>query len=502
MVWIAMLRCALRQFWSFKPSQSGSNKPKGTLLNRRDLMLGAGATSLAGCSDAESKATKAVNVNVVIDPHRVIRSIPADFIGLGYEISSVAKDGLLSPSNQDYVELVRNLSSEGVIRIGGDTSDFSVWSPDGKATTQPRSTVTNLSCLKSLGGFLDATGWKLIWGLNLGSNDAESAADQAVAVARAAGDRLLCFQIGNEPDLFVRNGHRSPGYSYTDYRREFVRFVDILEKRVGNAPLAGPDVADAPDWVSSFAQDEGRRLKLLTAHYYRAGAKDPAASISTLLNTDPRFINLTRSLLQDSRHARVPYRLVELNSFWGGGKPGVSDSFASALWGLDLMFLLAIAGGNGVNWETGLNQLGFVSSYSPIFEDDEGRFSARPLYYGILAFSRAAKGDLIHVSNDAGGVNFSSYATYSGHDDLRVTLINKDLSQDVLAQLQVPENLSSVEMSRLSAPSADAVSGVTFAEPEPISRRWFDRKSNADILQSLEITVPSIAAVMLRFSRA
>ena len=159
-------------------------------------MLGAGATSLAGCSDAESKATKAVNVNVFIDPHRVIRSIPADFIGLGYEISSVAKDGLLSPSNQDYVELVRNLSSEGVIRIGGDTSDFSFWSPDGKATTQPRSTVTNLSCLKSLGGFLNATGWKLIWGLNLGSNDAESAAEQAEIAE-------LPFQIS--PRLRVEN---------------------------------------------------------------------------------------------------------------------------------------------------------------------------------------------------------------------------------------------------------------------------------------------------------
>jgi hypothetical protein len=167
------------------------------------------------------------------------------------------------------------------------------------------------------------------------------------------------------------------------------------------------------------------------------------------------------------------------------------------------MFILALAGGSGINWETGLNQLGFVSSYSPIFEDDEGNFTARPLYYGILAFSKAAKGDLVHVSNDAGSVNFSSYATYNGQDDLRVTLINKDLSKDVIAQIRVPERLSSVEISRLSAPSADAVSGVTFAGPELVSGpdwRSLDKKPNGDVPGPLQIKVPSIAAVVLRFS--
>jgi hypothetical protein len=162
-----------------------------------------------------------------------------------------------------------------------------------------------------------------------------------------------------------------------------------------------------------------------------------------------------------------------------------------------------LAGGSGINWETGLNQLGFVSSYSPIFEDDEGNFTARPLYYGILAFSKAAKGDLVHVSNDARSVNFSSYATYNGRDDLRVTLINKERSKDVIAQIRVPESLSSVEISRLSAPSADAVSGVTFSGPERVSRpewRALHKKPNADVLGPLQIKVPSIAAVVLRFS--
>jgi len=48
-------------------------------------------------------------------------------------------------------------------------------------------------------------------------------------------------------------------------------------------------------------------------------------------------------------------------------------------WRLDLMFKVGIAGGQGVNWQTGLNQLGFVSWYSPIFENDDGTLLTRPL---------------------------------------------------------------------------------------------------------------------------
>lgn len=44
--------------------------------------------------------------------------IPANFTGLGYEMSSVASPGLLSAGNQRNVELIRGLGPEGVLRVG------------------------------------------------------------------------------------------------------------------------------------------------------------------------------------------------------------------------------------------------------------------------------------------------------------------------------------------------------------------------------------------------
>jgi hypothetical protein len=465
-------------------------------------MFSLGAAAVGRSAWSTSNAAEGANVNVFISPQRVLGSVPPDFVGLGYEASSVARPDLLSASNRAYVYLVRNLSSQGIIRIGGDTSDFSLWSPGGPANSQPRNSVIDVASIDRLGEFLHATGWKLIWGLNLGSGDAESAADQAVAVARAAGDRLFCFQVGNEPDLFRRNGHRPQNYSYRDYHAEFLRFAKTLQKRVPDAPLAGPDVADAPDWVGSFAREEANRIKLLTAHYYRASAKDPAADITTLLNADARFLSMTKQLLDVGRSANVPYRLVEVNSFSGGGKPGVSDTFASALWGLDLMFTLGIAGGSGINWQTGLNQLGFVSSYSPIFEDEAGNLTARPLYYGIRAFCRAAKGDLIEAQNDGARMSFKSYATFERENHVRVTLINKDLSEDVVACLHVPEPFAPVTIATLSAPSVNATSEVEFLERDIASEQasFKDQQSGAGVRGGIDVRVPSAAAAVLRFS--
>src|SRR5207248_8657309 len=193
--------------------------------------------------------------------------------GFGYEISSVAVQGLLSPRNRALLQYFRNLGPEGVVRIGGNTADFSKWSPDGQPVSAPKATVTNRAVIRDLGDFLHATGWKLIWNLNLGNDTPESAADQAVAVAEAAKDRLLCFQIGNEPDLFARSGHRSESYTYSEYHQEFLRFASVLRQRLPGAPLAGPDVATATQWVKLFAGDEGKQIKLLTHHYYRAGQR-------------------------------------------------------------------------------------------------------------------------------------------------------------------------------------------------------------------------------------
>jgi len=112
-------------------------------------------------------------------PERAGSVIPPDFLGLGYELSSVAKRGLLAANNRALIGFVRRLSYEGVVRIGGSTSDFATRSAKDEAVSAPKESVINRAAVEDLGGFLRATGWKLIWGLNLGTGTPEMAADEA-----------------------------------------------------------------------------------------------------------------------------------------------------------------------------------------------------------------------------------------------------------------------------------------------------------------------------------
>ncbi len=447
-------------------------------MTRRKFLVGSGAFAACalekhGLGAATGHSSEAPPVRLDVDTERTLGVIPTDFIGLGYEISSVARDGLLSGRNEAYVQLVRTLGPHGVIRIGGNTSDYSAFASNGPAVSAPKSTVINEANLKELGSFLEATGWKLIWGLNLGRGTEKEAAEEALAVASAAKSNLLAFEIGNEPDLFGRGaGHRPGGYSYEEWLNEYRRYKSAIRAKLVDAPFGGPDAATATDWVTRFATDEGKELKLLTHHYYRECAK-PTSNLDKLLHPDPKLAPMLEKLRAASESSRLPYRICETNSFCGGGKPGVSDTFGSALWVLDYMHALASANAAGVNMETGVNQLGFISSYSPIGDDEHGTYSAKPEYYGMLAFSQASQGQRVGVSYDAQALNLTAYGVLGDRGRISVTIINKDAALDADVSIGAKSNFVGASTLRLTAPSLDAREGVTLGgAPVGSDRRW------------------------------
>jgi len=439
-------------------------------MNRRKfLMQAAGAAGAAmahsGFAQALQSGSRAPEVRVTLDDAQTLAVIPPDFMGLGYEISSVSRPGLLSAQNGVYIQLVQTLGTHGVIRVGGNTADYASYSATGQPLSSPEGkagSVVNDAVLRDLGTFLDATGWKLIWGLNLGNGTQENAIQEAKYITAAAKGNLLGFEIGNEPDLFGRHqGLRHTGYDYDAYLREYRAYRDALRKAIPGIAFAGPDAAIATDWVTRFAVDEGRDIKLLTHHYYREG-QNPTSTIDKLLHTDPKLAPILAKLRAASESSGVPYRICEVNSFSGGGRPGVSDTMAAALWVLDFMLTLASAGCAGVNMETGVNQRGFISSYSPIGDDEQGHYWAAPEYYGMLAFAQSG-GRVIGCALDAGERNIKAYAAQPTRDRIVLTLINKESSSEatVVIDAGASKSFRSGSLIRLSGPSLESKSGVT-----------------------------------------
>src|SRR5271163_773474 len=97
--------------------------PGGQLLDRRRF-LHASLLAAAGATTPSSWAAEASSqrVTVYLDPRHVMGIVPAEFTGLGFEASAVARSGFLSAENTAYIQYARMLGERGIIRIGGNVS--------------------------------------------------------------------------------------------------------------------------------------------------------------------------------------------------------------------------------------------------------------------------------------------------------------------------------------------------------------------------------------------
>jgi hypothetical protein len=188
--------------------------------------------------------------------------------------------------------------------------------------------------------------------------------------------------------------------------------------------------------------------------------------------------------------------MCETASFSGGGKEGVSDTFASALWALDYLLELASFGCAGVNMETGVNHLGWISHYTPIGDDLKGNYSAAPEYYGLLAFAQMSKGELLAVDCQAGGTNLTAHAVRDGRE-LCVAVINKDKSQDASVTINGVSARSAAVM-RLTASSLTAMNGITLGGASVDGEgNWTGKRERASLSAGLQVPAGSAALVWL-----
>ncbi|HEY5347584.1 MAG TPA: hypothetical protein VIJ72_05285, partial [Rhizomicrobium sp.] len=477
-------------------------------------------------------------------PGETLNEIPAEYNGFSFETSQLADPDYFAPGDASFIAFFRRLSADGVLRVGGNSSEFCWWKatsdaqqPQVRSPGQGRAdnympqnfTPITPAAIDNLRGFLDATGWHCIYGLNFGTGSPERDAVEAAYVAKALGPRLLYFQIGNEPDLYKspHNMLRPAGWDFPDYLKEWTAIADAVSARVPEARFAGPDVASASDWVVRFAQAAparmGKRLVGLSGHYYAEGPPDsPDANIANLLKTDPRIADRMGAIMPAAHAAGLNFRMTEGNSCFRGGKPGMSNAFASSLWGGDYMLDMAARGCKGINFHGGLGkqitaglggklpgarnaadvetaQLG--TFYSPLAGNNQEGYDARPIFYGMLLAQQFAGTRLVANQFNSMGANATAYTASTG-DGLRIAIFNKDMTQDIdIAVDLAGAKARRARAWRLAGPALDATSGVTLAGAEIVhgSAEWQPRRVEqlAVLDGRLALSVPRASAVLL-----
>jgi hypothetical protein len=410
-----------------------------TKFDRRSVIAMTGMLALPARAWAEPQSTITIGA-----PGTEGVTVPEDFLGLSYETPQLYNDAFFAPGNGALIEAFRRIAPRGVLRFGGSLSAYSRWRRPGadlgsvKEETaigeqrnwewklldpplaHPITGAITPKALLALREFLDTTGWRCIYGLNFGSGTVARAVDEADHVHRILGRRLLCFQLGNEADFWAGNPLlRRKDYSFDLYWDEYRSFVRAIRARVPNAPFAGPDVAVNLDWLARFAERAHGDALFCSGHYYGMGpASDPRMNAQKLLaNGNEKLAQEMAAVGQIATRTGMRFRMTEGNSCFGGGKAGVSDAFASALWGFDYALQTASAGYLGINLHGGGEGL-----YTPIASSRSGQV-LRPLHYGMAAFAPFL-GTRLRPCPIAEAVNATAYLAEDGRARL-LAIVNK-----------------------------------------------------------------------------
>ncbi len=457
--------------------------------------------------------TAVLQISLAIDPATRLANVPADFMGLSYESGQLAYPDFFSPQNAALIQMFRTLSPAGVLRLGGNLSEFTVWSQTEPPTPpeagglvgpdpgyrEPRTFTITPQSIRNLQGFLSATGWRCIYGLNLGGGTVEQALAEGSFVAKTLGNQLMFVQFGNEPDLFKHRDQGNKPWTFDEYLAKWNLFRMAFHEKLPAVAVAGPDTASNEEWVKQFTEDVPKEIVLATSHYYPLGPPtDPTMTIEMLLHPVARFDSSCRQEIESAKAAGMPFRMTEGNSCYNAGKPGVSDTFASALWAADYCLQMASLGCVGVNLHGGAN--GF---YSPIVGSIGAGFTTRPEYYGLMLAQQFAGRSLHGTTLHAHGANVTAYAAAAEGATVLVAVLNKDSRDLEMMIAEPPAGFKRATVESLEAPAIDAKDGVTLNGHAVTSAEQFQALLGESLkLKSgkLSVRIPAYSALLLRLA--
>jgi len=411
---------------------------------------------------------KTIPLYVSVEPEEASAPVPQGFLGLSFEVAALPQlAGYAGGGN--LVTLLRSLG-QGVLRFGGVTADEDVaWSEPGLPQPPWASSVIGAPDLRELAALASESDWRVLLTIGLGHFEPRAAAGEAAAAQASLGESLEAIELGNEPDSYATHGLRARPWTFAQYNEQVASYRSAIEAVAPGIPLAGPDTSGSAAYERwGLGEAIYQRPALLTGHHYPLSCNEkPPPSIGRLLSPEIRELeerSLRRYLLVAS-DSEVPFRLDETNTVSCGGVPGVSNTFASALWALSYMTKAMSLGAAGINFQGNpVNCVGYTPLCAPSAEAvASGELQAEPEWYALL-MGKALIGErpIVQsvVSPEHANVVVSSFQAADGA--LSFVIVNDDPPGDhnAAVALRVGGGYHGGSVLSLTAPSPEAISGV------------------------------------------
>ncbi|MDC7124518.1 MAG: hypothetical protein PQJ46_03070 [Spirochaetales bacterium] len=427
-------------------------------------------------SDLELETVSIESVGTPI----VYKEVSPDFLGFCIDSSQIfggkwwegsdvcvagvggAEASELDLQSGNLVKLTGELGNS-VLRIGGSEADKLYYDIQNKGE-KPEGYDLSLTKKrwKEIIDFCKLSNLKLLFTINAGPGSrldkkgrkSEWQPDNARSLIKFAHDTnspVFGWEYGNEPNGFsFIHGHRWK-MTGSEYANGFNSFYDMVKDINPSYQVVGPAIAHWPviGEFANLSKDFFRKIKNIdeiTFHYYpqqsrRGAVRTRTARHDTMLserNLDD-VLNVIEHYkeIQADKFTNVPLWIGETGNAQFGGEPGVSDTFLSSLWFMDLLCLSAT---NGI--ERVMRQTLIGSDYGLI---DSETTQPRPDYYTALLWKRMIKGYPVSVQyyvsgnedQQRDGIRIYSFADYKD-DEINLTFVVINLNTDKEFKINMP----------------------------------------------------------------
>nr|XP_046232066.1 heparanase isoform X1 [Scatophagus argus]XP_046232067.1 heparanase isoform X1 [Scatophagus argus] len=344
--------------------------------------------------DTRHQNRNSSHVLLLMDPSAAIRRVDPRFLSVTIDASLASEEKFMFLLGSPKIRTLARALTPAFLRFGGTRQDFMVFSPrrhqphSGSTAGQPCEDLELPSWLEDrlksqwteqqvilmreerqrkyrrvkfteytvdlLYSFTNCSGMDLIFGLNALLRTADNTwnSSNARSLLQYCESRRyrMSWELGNEPNSFEKKaGIRVDG---RQLGQDFVRLREMMsESRLyQSAGLYGPDVGQPrdhrTDLLKGFLQTGAEAVDACTWHHYYVNGRD--TSLEDFL--DPEVLDTlalkTNEVLEEVKLAspRKPVWLGETSSAYGGGAPGLSDTFAAGFMWLDKLGLAAKLG--------------------------------------------------------------------------------------------------------------------------------------------------------------
>jgi hypothetical protein len=313
-------------------------------------------------------------------------------VGLSLEYPTMAQDlGAGACPSAALIAELRRLGSPP-LALAGESQDLTA--PPGALTgaapswetatlySLPTPFWSQLHCL------LSGAGDPLSVGLNL-RKGVPSWATQMVAGAQSAATNGLEFSLGNEPDLYSQHNYAALAEPVPNAELAavnlYLQLAGALLPAVGTLPTIGPELAIPALWRRQLPRVIAQlHERTVGVHQYPLSACNGPGGVTLPALLAPAAAAAPHSLawvVADASAAGAPAIISEANSASCGGRAGVSDTPAAAVWAV--RFVLSAL-------QTGFQEVRFHLSGGPYdpFLVSGASVIDRPLESALVALNQ------------------------------------------------------------------------------------------------------------------